>query len=766
MAAGAKRASAIAIREHAANSTAQAQGRDEHDAQPRSVGSHAPAASQPDAVTPHDFSKPASGSSKISGYFKPSTSDRDDVDNAIAEAFIENGWSFLSVESKSFLKVVQAIQTGPKNYRPPHRRRLSGKLLDTAYDNAEANREEGIAKAVRTGGVLVSDGATVRKKPMINYLYITSGGAYYVGTEDISDDLANGDRKDAQFLFDGIDGMISKIGSKNIVCVITDGASACKGAWKLIEAKYPFIFCLWCGAHVINLFLKDVGQITGDDDLSADSEEDEDGGEDRWEPLACVADLIRGSKLINSHFNGRETARALLLVESKKHLGHELGVILPADTRFGLFFIALARLVTLRLPLKSVIHSAEYKAKSYDDRYEVAAVINDDDFWDAAVQLVDFLWPAMGLLRVADSQAPVSGRLYQMSKDVLDGMAWKIKIREAPSYADKIVAAFKKRSAQMVTDFHKAARVLNPEYKDDGCDSDPSLFEALLGVLRRMMHEEDAGKVEEKMNAILDELRIFSERQGLFKDPAIIKAGQKCRPHEWWQHYGAYNCPTLRPLAIRILAQVVGSGDAERNWKTWNFIKDNKRTRLSSERGDKLVHAHCYIRMQNREDDEQDHTKQMKEWWSANETLGIDNGKHVSKKREFMSFIEPWEMPLIDSRPQDTSAQRRLTDKYKGVYMRDSSRTDPRGDFNGEIVGVEHVKASRGYRAGWRVTVARVVKSQLGVWDQDEDDADTYDINSLLIQMIAESPLNDFLVFLGNVDAPDSGVAEAKEGED
>jgi hypothetical protein len=763
----AKGASAAAARQHASSVTAQGGDDPRSTSQEKAGGTSSQSLAGGGSGTLHQFMKPAASTAvptKIDDHFKPRTSDKDEVDDALAETYIENGWSFRGVESKSFKRFVEALRRAPKSYRLPNQRILGGRLLDRAYERAVAHTMSGVEKAAQTGGTLVTDGATVRKKPMLNYLFVTTQGAFYMGTEDVSEDLAAGARKDADFIFEGIDAMIQKIGPENIVTIITDGASACQGAWKRIESKYPFIFCLWCGAHVLNLFLKDVGRINGEEgmEVETDGDESDDGdAEDEWDKsLACVAGLVRKAKILNSHFNGREKARALLQVESKKHLGHELGVILPADTRFGLFFIAVARLCILQLPLKSVIHSAVYREQRYDDAEAVVAIVDDDDFWTEAEQLVDFLWPAMGLLRVADSQQPVSGRLYQLCKDVHEGMAYRIRIQEAPSYGDQILAAFKKRSQDLVKDFHKAARVLNPEYDTDGRESDNSLLPALLSVLRRMMNDEDPEVVDDRIATILTELRTFGQRGGLFSDAAIRKAAQKLKPHEWWQEYGGVECPTLQPFAIRLLAQVVGSGDAERNWKTWNFIKSNKQTRLGSGKGDKLVHSHCSFRMINKENDERSYTRQMKQWWEMNEKLGIAGGQHVARKRAFKAFIESWEKSLIAFKPQNLEAERRLSKKYKGVYILDTERED----YQGEVIGVEHVKAGRGYAAGWRVTVAKVAKKADGTWGQEEDDPDTYEINAALIQMIAESPLNGFLALVGNTGgASTSGAEESKD---
>ena len=41
----------------------------------------------------------------------------------------------------------------------------------------------------------------------------------------------------------------------------TDGASVMRGAWEIIIKKYPHIVCCWCGAHVINLLMEDIGKL-------------------------------------------------------------------------------------------------------------------------------------------------------------------------------------------------------------------------------------------------------------------------------------------------------------------------------------------------------------------------------------------------------------------------------------------------------------------------------------------------------------------------
>jgi hypothetical protein len=52
--------------------------------------------------------------------------------------------------------------------------------------------------------------------------------------------------------------IIEEVGLKNMVQVITDNASNCKGAGMLIEQKYNHIFCTPCLVHTLNLALKNI----------------------------------------------------------------------------------------------------------------------------------------------------------------------------------------------------------------------------------------------------------------------------------------------------------------------------------------------------------------------------------------------------------------------------------------------------------------------------------------------------------------------------
>ena len=48
-----------------------------------------------------------------------------------------------------------------------------------------------------------------------------------------------GEKKSKDFITSKLEDCIKEVGSQNVIQIITDNASACKGAGAIIEGKYP-----------------------------------------------------------------------------------------------------------------------------------------------------------------------------------------------------------------------------------------------------------------------------------------------------------------------------------------------------------------------------------------------------------------------------------------------------------------------------------------------------------------------------------------------
>ena len=104
---------------------------------------------------------------------------------------------------------------------------------------------------------MVSDGwSNVQNRLIIKFLSVTPEGTVFLRACDTS-----GEIKDAAYITDKFCEQIEKVGANNIVQIITDSASNCVAARKLIAEKYPHIICAPCAAQCLDLLLEDIGKL-------------------------------------------------------------------------------------------------------------------------------------------------------------------------------------------------------------------------------------------------------------------------------------------------------------------------------------------------------------------------------------------------------------------------------------------------------------------------------------------------------------------------
>ena len=187
------------------------------------------------------------------------------LDTTIANFFYENALSFNVADSQSFAAVVeQCIEFGQQHpgrkYKAPNRRRISGPLLDSAYEDTAASVQLLLDTAKEYGGTLASDGwSDVHRRPITNFMLVTRESAVFMKSVDSTDHMADGGRKNAVYLAEQISIVIRDVGADNIVQVIMNRAN--KACWPIINAEFPHIICAWCTAHVMDLLLEDTGKM-------------------------------------------------------------------------------------------------------------------------------------------------------------------------------------------------------------------------------------------------------------------------------------------------------------------------------------------------------------------------------------------------------------------------------------------------------------------------------------------------------------------------
>ncbi len=185
---------------------------------------------------------------------------------------------------------------------------------------------------------IISDGATISKVPLTNYLAIVpERGVVFIDYDDATSHDQSGGAKDRQYIYQGIRNTIEEVGRSNIMLVVTDCAPVMKAAWNLIEQEYSHVFCIGCLPHQVNTFIKHIRKNKrasrlsyAEDDEFDDIDEElesqqhdndydiEDSGKDSF---AHVGRLIAKCKAISKHFGNIHDNRAKLRTNSNEHCG-------------------------------------------------------------------------------------------------------------------------------------------------------------------------------------------------------------------------------------------------------------------------------------------------------------------------------------------------------------------------------------------------------------------------------------------------------------
>lgn len=104
------------------------------------------------------------------------------------------------------------------------------------------------------GVSIVSDGWTnIKNQTLINVMAISGGKGMFISGINCS-----GDEKTSEYIAEILLKVIERVGTYNVVQILTDNASACKAAGTIIERRHPHIFWSGCMAHTLSLLMKDI----------------------------------------------------------------------------------------------------------------------------------------------------------------------------------------------------------------------------------------------------------------------------------------------------------------------------------------------------------------------------------------------------------------------------------------------------------------------------------------------------------------------------
>lgn len=244
------------------------------------------------------------------------------ADEAIARWAFATGQPLRIVDDYFLREAFNKVAAAGPGRKHVGRKRLKEQLLPA--EKKRVKRQQQTAMDMNKelyGQSLVSDGwQDANRRPLINILLVSPAGEIFQEAIDTS-----GNTKSMQYIAD----QVGKYITKDVDFVVMDGA--CSGAIELLTERYPWLSGVVCSTHSVDLLMKDLGKMA----FAAG-------------PLAAAKDLVQ---FINNH----QKPRAMFMQQS------DVGLLSPADTRFGYNLIMVERVLRCEDSIRKVFSSKEFK---------------------------------------------------------------------------------------------------------------------------------------------------------------------------------------------------------------------------------------------------------------------------------------------------------------------------------------------------------------------------------------------------------------------
>eukprot|EP00253_Pinus_taeda_P024452 PITA_24452 len=195
------------------------------------------------------------GTKTLNQFWKPV--EKQEVDDVVAQFFYACAIPFNVGRSPYFKNVIKKAIDFGKGYVPLRSEVLRTTLLNKTKDKVTGKLAQIKESWKLIGCTILNDGwSNLCHRPLINVLVYSPQGVLFLKAVNATDRV-----KTSEFIFGILDEAIQEVGEKNVVHVITDNASNCVGAGKLIMEKYNHIYWTPCAAHCLDLMLHDLAKF-------------------------------------------------------------------------------------------------------------------------------------------------------------------------------------------------------------------------------------------------------------------------------------------------------------------------------------------------------------------------------------------------------------------------------------------------------------------------------------------------------------------------
>jgi len=544
-------------------------------------------------------------------------------------------------------------------------------------------------------------------------------------------------------------------------------------AWRLLKQLRPFLSTAPCSSHCGNVLLKEIAKIP------------------------VIKTMLEEALKFNEQWTGPHHQRALLKKHPLEHFGRELSALRSCDSRFGLNFLAVAKMLLLQPAFKSAVADVAWDAKLSDDMdAKVAkALATDAQWWADTSQLLYAVWPMAKMVKFGGFQKPSMSHLYA---HMLEAEAhWNKLMHDEEfkfafvaeevlqiiqsDYVDFDDAGPENRWTMMKSDMALAGYVLDPLYHDKQPWTDPDAMAAFRRVaelqlgIDRATGEYDEKLVNEKMPRFMDQFARYQAKLGQLSKAYVWASLGEMHACSWYQQYcGEF--PELQFVGTMVTGCVAGADMAETNWKLYKSINTKARNRLGKVQsnaftaddgdfdqttGTKLAYVAANLHVGAYDDYcESDTRKTLAAFTISDEAELIKLfGPIVSGNvlqlgtTYYKNFLEEWEK---DTKKKNDNLYARLRDKYLKMILReapedadDDESDDDDGPapelYHGIVIEIEFKKKKDGaYQKGYYVKTAHILTD--GGTEATLMGTRIYPVNESLVGLILaeDNPLYTF----------------------
>ena len=450
-------------------------------------------------------------------------------------------------------------------YKPPSRYQLSRGLLEDAYDTVKARVDAAIDNE-QDLNIQFDESKDSAHNRVMNIAVGTAQGAFYYHNLDMGATTLS-----AQTMAAKIEEECVKISKGQLNRVNSIAGDTCDGnlsTFRLLQTVPSLSHCFFipCDAHSLQLLVKDI--CTHD----------------------TVKQVVSAADKVVSHFKHSPKQYQIFKAIQAQIIEIPLALTMASNTRWGTHAKEFQRLIHNEQALRRYGVDSQVDLTTSEQAKSVHATLTHPHFFSDLRALNDLIEPIVELQNRAQSDAAHLGYVKERWLTI-----WQHFHQQQALVPHLFIDLWPKLEARLnrqLFDLHTLAFWLVPG------NAQAQRFQQneqtkLVNCLKRFVKPE---QYVETVQSFLD----YYNRRGDHKDSISWEFTGKTDAAKTFWSFHLDSTPVLAQLALRILNTIANSVPCERHFSAMNWIHTPTRSRLTTDRVNKLLFVQLNLRVLNR----------------------------------------------------------------------------------------------------------------------------------------------------------------------